>query len=769
MAARTGALESVRVVDFGQYVAGPLVAQMLADHGADVVRVDPPGGPRWKHPSNAFLQRGKSSIALDLRTESGRELATRLMAASDVVVENFRPGAMDRLGLGPDAMLRANPRLIYCSIPGFASDDRRAAVYAREGVVGAAAGLYGPRDLDPLAEPIFNTLPLASCFAALIAANSIVAALIARERTGSGQRVEVSLFEACFELTRYYADRVPGTPYPRIRLGGTSTMALTQHYACKDGRFVHLSWLEGRQLEAFARAIGVYADWAQQGLLDHARVRGDRAYSERLRAVLAETFTSRTASEWMKLANPDADLAECQTTEQWLLFDEQARATRAVITIGDPELGLTHQLGHPVSMSLTPPLARGPRHRLDADHDSILADLERPRLQAGTSPQAGARSHADLRYALQGIRAIDLTQILAGPTACRILAEYGADVVQIANPRARAGRDFHLSVNGGKRTMLLDLKQPAGIDVFWRLIQDADVLSTNFSSEVATRLGIDEARVRERRPEIIYSRISAYGLEGPLKEFRGHDQVGQAVTGMEIRWGKDHDSPLMQPHPLNDFGTGHLAAFAMMLALLYRMRTGKGQTVGASLAQTATFLQVPYMLAYRGKLWDEPGGQLCRGRGPLERLCRAQDRWLFMAADSFEQLAGVAGLDNATDADELARRFALLPAAIWVDRLCAAGAGAHVLNTPEDAMQDNWAVAHGVSREVDFPEAGPGRIVGPAARLSATPMRATDPSPPLGWHGPELLQELGFGHRLTELVDTGAVILPDALQPAAGR
>jgi len=334
-------------------------------------------------------------------------------------------------------------------------------------------------------------------------------------------------------------------------------------------------------------------------------------------------------------------------------------------------------------------------------------------------------------------------------------------VVQITYPHARAGRDFHLSVDNGKRSLFLDLKQPGAMDVFWALIDRADVLSTNFSSEVGRRLGVDEASVRHFRPEIIYSRISAYGLECPLREFRGHDQVGQAVTGMEVRWGRDHTTPLMQPHPLNDFGTGHLAAFGILLALLHRMRTGEGQLVGASLAQTGAFFQVPFMLAYRGKTWDdEPSGQLCRGLGPLERLFRATDKWFFMAARDASQLAAVEGI---LETDDLAHNFAHLPAATWVERLTAAGIGAHVLNTSAEAMQDTWAVSHGVSREVYFPEAGPGTIVGPAARLSATPMQPPDPAAPLGWHARELIAELGLGHRLAELVDSGAVQLPSAV------
>src|SRR5207248_6583262 len=99
-----GALQGIRVIDFGQYLAGPLLAVMLADHGAEVIRVDPPGGPRWRHPANAMLQRGKRSTLLDLKSASDRGTAERLIANADIVVENFRPGVMDRLGLGPSAM-----------------------------------------------------------------------------------------------------------------------------------------------------------------------------------------------------------------------------------------------------------------------------------------------------------------------------------------------------------------------------------------------------------------------------------------------------------------------------------------------------------------------------------------------------------------------------------------------------------------------------------------------------------------------------------------
>ena len=140
------ALEHLRVIDFGQYIAGPLLGMLLADQGADVVRVDPPGGPLWDTPANATWNRGKRSIALDLKGEGDRKVARRLVEGADVVIENFRPGVMERLGLGPREMTEANPRLVYCSVPGFASDDPRAGMPAWEGVVAAAAASFRPAD-----------------------------------------------------------------------------------------------------------------------------------------------------------------------------------------------------------------------------------------------------------------------------------------------------------------------------------------------------------------------------------------------------------------------------------------------------------------------------------------------------------------------------------------------------------------------------------------------------------------------------------------------
>ena len=177
-----GVLQGIRVIDFGQYIAGPMTAMLLGDQGADVIRIDPPDGPRWDTPANATWNRNKRSIVLDLKQAADLETARKLVASADVVIENFRPGVMDRLGLGAQAMTQANSRLVYCSLPGFGSDDPRAGIRAWEGVVMAAAGAYRPTHATN-GRPVFTVIPYGSIYGAFLAAVSVAMTLNARERS----------------------------------------------------------------------------------------------------------------------------------------------------------------------------------------------------------------------------------------------------------------------------------------------------------------------------------------------------------------------------------------------------------------------------------------------------------------------------------------------------------------------------------------------------------------------------------------------------------
>ena len=761
-----GALEGIRVIDFGQYIAGPLAAMMLGDQGAEVIRVDPPSGPRWQTPANASWNRGKRSIALDLKTPEGVETARRLIATADIVVENFRPGVMDRLGLGADAMREANPALIYCSLPGFAHDDPRRGVAAWEGVVGAATAYYHGRGATDGNPTHFSAIPLASNFAAFTAVNSITAALIARERMGRGQRIETALFNAMYEAFGARAQRnlatADGSPPPPATPPGGPDPLGGGHYQASDGRWMQLIFLRPRHFTWFADKL-FPDDWKAAGLDDPARLRSDPAHRDELRQRLAALFRTRTAAEWQQYVNEEVGTPLCiaQTTAEWLQ-DPHARATRSVVTVDDAEYGPMSQPGFPVQLHGTPAPDPEPRHALDADRDAILAELDsRP---APATREDGER----LASALDGIRVVDTTQIWAGPTAGRVLAEFGADVIKIndtSNPVAS-----HEHVNSGKRTLLLDLQSEAGLNVLWRLLEDTDVFTENSRKGTADRMGIGYEALRARKPDIVYASVTAYGHDGPRGDHRGWEPVGQAASGMQARMGGD-GVPMLQPYAVCDYGTGMMGAFAVLLGLFHRARTGQGQRVEAALSMTGTFHQTPFMYDYEGRSWEgEPAGPDAKGFGPLQRLYEASDGWFFLGTRRSElprlaevlSLDGLASLDDAALEARLTEAFAGGTVAEWTSRLVEAGIGAHALVPFESLLEDQWAKDRGLVVVREFESLGPVLLPGPSPRLSETPVRVAFPARKPGADAPEVLSTLGLSDELDGLVKDRVLALPTA-------
>ncbi|HTE83215.1 MAG TPA: CoA transferase, partial [Dehalococcoidia bacterium] len=516
----SGALDGVRVIDFGQYIAGPLAAMLLADQGADIIRVEPPGGARFDTPANRTWNRGKRSIVLDLKQEEDLATARNLIESADVVVENFRTGVMDRLGLGSTEMLKANPRLVFCSMPGFASDDPRAGLPAWEGVVGAATRTY---PISPeTGRPVYTAIPISSCYAAFQSVVSIVMALVARERDGAGQRIEVPLFDATFAAIGSRALRIDGKlPGPRTGVTGR----WSRQFQCKDGRWVQL--VPGNlNFRPFVEAVGA-GGWVEDEGTD---------------GLIEQLFRGKTAQEWEEFAEQvRTEIAVCRTSDEWL-DNPHARGSQMIVEVDDPQRGRLVLPGINVRMSATPGTIRAPAPQPDAHRAEILAELAAKNIIRPSGPgDVGARhavptTSAALRAALDGVRVLDLCIILAGPTCGRTLAEFGADVIKVDNP----GRDpvsNHHDVNRGKRTMLLDLKAEEGLSVFWRLVADADVVVQNFRKGVAERLGVGYQDVKARRPDIVYASLNAFGQVGPWAGRPGHEQLAQAASGMQDRYG----------------------------------------------------------------------------------------------------------------------------------------------------------------------------------------------------------------------------------------
>lgn len=735
-----GSLDGVRVIDFGQYIAGPLTAQFLTDQGAYVIRVDPPGGPAWDSPANAFYQRGKRSITLDLKDAADCETARRLVLGADVLVENFRPGVMDRLGLGADAVAEANPALIYCSLPGFAEDDPRAGIPAWEGVVKAATGTYRRnREGDPPGAPVYTPLPIASTFAAEQAAIAITMALNVRERDSVGQRITVPLFDAMLGAIGYQGMRLheppPRTERTRSYLGGS--------FRSRDGRWVYFGTANGNTPEVLA-AIGA-SSWHDEGLFTP-----DRADDLRQRA--RDLFATRDAEEWEAIiSEAGGECAVCRESWEWLRHPEAA-ASGIVVGVSDHELGATRQPGLAVSLSAAPGEVHS-RHPLDSDRDEILRDA------VAWTQRPVRTSGAVSRPALDGVRVLDLCAVLAGPTAGRTLAEYGADVIKIEAPARPPAPMFHLDVNRGKRGIVLDLKRPEGQEMFWRLLEDADVVVENFRKGAADRLGIGYEAVRAQRPDIVYASLNMYGQQGELSRRPGHEQFAQAATGMQARYGGE-GPPQLQRLAVTDYGTGYLRAFGIALALFHRKRTGEGQHVSSSLATTSTLMQGPFMLDFEGARWDEPRGQSAIGDGSFHRAYPASDGWFFlgMPEDHLDRLAGLKGMQGieglAGSALEaaLVERFQAAPVDHWVEALTGIDIGAHrYVHDLQELMADPWVNAHGLSMTRDLSGVGTVTHTGPAPRLSRTPVRPGLPTPQLGEHNEAILAELGWTARTEEL------------------
>ena len=782
-----GALDGFRVIDFGQYIAGPLAGMLMADQGADVIKVDPPGGPRWKTPANATWNRGKRSIVLDLKQAGDLATAKGLVQTADVVVENFRAGVMDRLGLGAAAMTQANPRLVYLSLPGFASDDPRTTVPAWEGILGAATATYRPRPVDGLPRadaiqqggtdrvpptghggtenPVYTAIPISSNYGAFQGVIATVMALINRERHGVGQRVEVPLFDATLasigragmRVHNEHLDPQPGGIDLRGIWGG-------HLFQCKDGRWVRFSGSGNQNLHEFVEAAGI-TSWHAEGLTDLERLRHEPDLAAEVERRVKELFRTRTAQEWEDLvAEAGSECTMCRTSEEWFSHPH-ARESKMVIEVQDRTYGKMLQPGINVRLSRTPGEVRHAAPAPDQHREEILAEVASQR-PANPPPSIDQT----MRSVLDGVKVLDLCIILAGPTCGRTLAEYGADVIKIDNPRRGSTVSCHNEVNRAKRSILLDLKTEEGKEVFWRLLEDADVVAQNYRAGKLEKLGLGYEEVRKRKPDIIYASLNAFGHLGPWAGRPGHEQFSQAATGMDRRLGGD-GPPTTQPNAINDYGTGFMGAYGVALALLHRQRTGQGQHVDSALAYTAMIHQSPYMQLYEGKTWGETSGLDALGDGPLHRAYQAEDGWLFIGAleSDLKRMAGIDGLSGIDSlqgealAESLEERFQSDTVQAWVQRLNDAGVGAHrVLSGTGELLDDPWLIDHGLSITREHDEIGLVTGFGPSPRLSLTPVVPGRPAPKPGAQGREILEEIGLGRKFDGLLDRG-VILTDGV------
>ncbi|HEU4657888.1 MAG TPA: CoA transferase [Capillimicrobium sp.] len=786
-------LRGMRVVDFGQYIAGPAAAMMLADAGAQVVKVHPPGGPRWPGPATEILDRDKTVMTLDLTRAADRRTAAALIAEADVLVENFRPGVMRRMGLDPHDLATAHPRLVSLSLPGFASTDPElSAVPAWEAIIGAATGLFADMGSNRVlmgVQPSFTPLPLASAYGAVLGALAVTLALRARERTGRGDVIEVPLAAALAEGLAHNSIHVPDMPerYKTLRereierrraegLPFDLSYAevhrlldpLYKSYRCADGRWLYLVCTgHVRHTRRALELLGIWDEVVASGLPRTDPYRSSREWpdgqdctlwspplSERWAAWLSERIAAamlaRDSLAWERLFGEHGVPATAhRTTAEWLA-SPHARAARLIVEREHPRYG---RLAQPSVVGWVEDGAAG-------------AGPVRPAVRPAQS-RAGAAW-------LEDVRIVDLANVIAGPTIASTLARFGAKVTRVDPPRSPFDPlttvVFGLQTNRGKRSALLDAKQPEGRRLLRELVGRADVVTINALAAQLGAVGLDP---RDLPQGVVLCRLDAWGgpAPGPRSEHPGYDDTVQAATGIMARFGGSLETP--EEHAqvgTIDVLSGFAGAYAAALALLERERTGTAPVARSSLALAGQLIQLPFMYDHPGRgPFDEPSGPQANGYGDLHRAYEASDGWLYLACPprrraalaSIPELAGIEAQGDEEVAEFLTARIALRPRSYWREACAAIDVAAMPIRTMADVRRASLGAPDGATlrfdRESEHPSGRAVELISPVAVRSArAPLAPLAPAPAYGAHTREILAELGCSDaEIEDLLERG--------------
>lgn len=373
-------LKGIRVLDLTRVLAGPYCTALMADLGAEIIKLEPPSGDEYRHvgpfkddESALFVlnNRGKKSLALDLKNPDDLTLAQRIAASVDVVIENFRPGVAARLGMGADTLRAANPRLVYCSISGFGQNGPFSDLPAYDLVVQAMSGLMASTGEDG-GGPLKTGESIADLIAGLFASWSIMAALINRNATGQGASLDVAMYDALFSMLttshalHLYAGRVPS------RVGNRHPLSTPFGcFATSDGQVV-IAVLNSRQFGALTALIG-----ATEAATDPRFVTDEcRTANEPALKVMIEQWSRSLSTEQAIAALSAAGLPGAPIWDISQAADnEHARIRELVCTLPHGVLGSAPVVGQPVRFDGKKPVSATGAPQLGADREEILRDL----------------------------------------------------------------------------------------------------------------------------------------------------------------------------------------------------------------------------------------------------------------------------------------------------------------------------------------------------------------------------------------------------------
>lgn len=724
----TSPVGNIRIIDCAGGLAGSVAALMLAEAGAEVIKVElPEGDPRRGSAAFAAWNRSKKAIALD--PEHDADTLATLLAGADVLIHD------DALAVPG---LAAHPHLITCHIRGVPDGHPDADLPADDFLVMAASGALSEQPALNRDGPAFVRLPLGSWCAAWLATIGITARIAHVQRGGAPGAVDTSLLQGMLvPLMMLWRDAETPTPGFGGRIDKRMLPAI---FECGDGVWIHImknaddtplmkSLLDAMGPEEVARAN---AEWPS-----HFRYTN---WGANVRA-----FKSRPSGEWLADLWASDIPAQPALPRGALYADAQAQANAYVVEVDDPELGRVRQPGFPVTM--TPPgSVRSPAPRLDEHHTDILA------MPASTRP---ALPLSTCKPLLDGVRVVDFGNYLAGPLSTMMLADLGADVVKVeplTGDPMRSNESAFLGCQRGKRSLAVDLAHPGARAVIARLVSGADIVHHNLRLPSARRFGLDYPDLKAIKPDLVFGHVSAYGPEGDRRYWPGYDQMFQSSAGWELANAGEGNRPVWLRFGMMDHMCAMSLAYGMLLALIRRDRTGEGSQVAASLLGTSMLTMSDLAMRPDGTLTPDPEAmdrdQL--GVSPGRRLALCTDGWIAMTGPD----------DAAPTADELAP----LNCDKAIDLLRARGFTA--VRVDERGGQaflfDQANIDRGLVARYRHPTYGELRHPGAFWTIPDAPLALDRAPPALGQHGPYILNEIGFSsEEIARLAEERVIALPE--------
>ncbi len=711
-------LSGLRIVDLSRGRSGQLASMLLAEAGASVVLVEPEGG----HPDRggaAFAVHNRSKYSLTLNNPDDIDA---LLAKADILIHDRSDAFLS------DAALRArHPHLISSHIGSWPNGHPNASTPVDDALVLAESGICDEQRAVNRDGPIYLRFPLGEGGAAYLAAIAVLARLVA----GKSGAANTSIVQGALTSVIMLWSRAE---HPTKSLEGGYNKAINAYqFECADGLWMHVM------------SNPDHCPTMRAGLdaLD-AEVR-NAAIAERSGAPVVPSFGANslvfkqyTRSYWLdELWANDVSVQPVLPMGD-LYNDEQARVNGYVVEVDDPVLGKTLQPGSP--MQIDPPACvQRPAPTLDDGRNVVAAWDSRPPLPA----------IPEVAYPLQGLKVLDLGNFLAGPFAAMILSSLGAEVIKLeaaTGDMMRHAEWAFAACQRGKRSIALNLKDPAGRPVLEKLVKWADVVHHNLRMPAAIKLGLDYPTLKAINPDIVYCHVSSYGPIGPRKDWPGFDQLFQASCGWEYEGAGADNPPTWYRFGMMDHQCAMASTIATLLALHKRKETGEGGFVAASLLGGGMMTLRETVVLPDGGLAPYPkldSGQMDVSQ--TRRLVQCSDGWIMIVTD-----APIEGLEALSVDEALAKVRARGGQAVRARE-----------NQRETFLSDPANRAAKLAVSYNHKIYGQFEQIGTFFDFGDLDTRFDRAPPVLGEHSREILAEFGFNTQETEtMVASGLVVAP---------